>query len=53
MAMILTGGMVLQVTSCTLVAAEVAAGATSSIANELIRTLVSDYLGVGGGIGFF
>ena len=51
MGMILTGGFVLQVTSCASVSADMVAGATSSIANELIRTLVSEYFGVGGGMG--
>ena len=45
------GGTIFQ-TSCATIAAEAIGGLGTSIANEYIRNLISDWLGISGGLPF-
>ena len=48
-ALVLTGGAIFQTASCSALAANAAAGLTASIFNELIRSLITESLGLTGG----
>jgi hypothetical protein len=47
---VLGGGCLLQMASCTDVAAEMVSGLLTSVSTELITNLVNEYLGLSGGL---